>query len=82
MLYSDKAFSQLGFHLGRPFRTNMEDVTVGKPSGNATHQEPGKWVPYVSPDSYVGSGVSDCMEAVCEEQIMLCEIMAPCGYIL
>ncbi|KAJ9212928.1 transcriptional regulator family: Fungal Specific TF [Paecilomyces variotii] len=22
---------QLGFHLGRPFRTSMEDVTVGKP---------------------------------------------------
>ncbi|KAL4940033.1 hypothetical protein BDV06DRAFT_27066 [Aspergillus oleicola] len=71
---------QLGFHLGRPFRTNMEDVTVGKPTSNAIRRDKDKWIPYVSPGSvYAGSGVPDCMEAICEEQVYLCEIMAPCG---
>ncbi|KAL4950635.1 fungal-specific transcription factor domain-containing protein [Aspergillus filifer] len=71
---------QLGFHLGRPFRTNMEDVTVGKPTSNAVRRDNDRWVPYVSPGSvYAGSGVSDCREAVAEEQVYLCEIMAPCG---
>ncbi|KAL4912391.1 fungal-specific transcription factor domain-containing protein [Aspergillus aurantiobrunneus] len=74
---------QLGFHLGRPFRTNMEDVTVGKPINNASRREPDRWTPYVSPDSmYAGSGVPDCLEGLCEEQVNLCEIMAPCGDIL
>ncbi|KAL4928755.1 transcription factor domain-containing protein [Aspergillus undulatus] len=71
---------QLGFHLGRPFRTNMEDVTVDKPASNATRREHDRWTPYASPDSiYTSPGVPDCMEAVCEEQVNLCEIMAPCG---
>ncbi|KAL4807863.1 fungal-specific transcription factor domain-containing protein [Aspergillus unguis] len=74
---------QLGFHLGRPFRTNMDDVTVGKPSNNtsATHWDSDNWFPYTSPNSttYAGSGVPDSMEEVCEAQITLCEIMAPCG---
>lgn len=71
--------SQLGFHLGRPFRTNMEDVTVGKPN-KTRYSRSNNWFPYVSPDSvYAGSGVPDHMDAICEEQINLCEIMAPCG---
>ncbi|BCS20232.1 uncharacterized protein APUU_20664S [Aspergillus puulaauensis] len=71
---------QLGFHLGRPFRTNMEDVTVGKPTKNTHRRGSDRWAPYVSPGSvYAGRGAPDCMESVCEEQINLCEIMAPCG---
>ncbi|KAL4778593.1 fungal-specific transcription factor domain-containing protein [Aspergillus varians] len=71
---------QLGFYLGRPFRTNMEDVTVGKPTSNASQRESDTWFPYVSPGpAYAGSGVPDCMESVSEEQVNLCRIMAPCG---
>ncbi|RDW78831.1 uncharacterized protein DSM5745_05683 [Aspergillus mulundensis] len=71
---------QLGFHLGRPFRTNMEDVTVGKPTANTAHREQGRWMPYVSQGSvYAGTGVPDSMEAICEEQVTLCETMAPMG---
>ncbi|KAL2840797.1 hypothetical protein BJY01DRAFT_257277 [Aspergillus pseudoustus] len=73
---------ELGFHLGRPFRTNMEDVTV-KPNSMADRHQHGKWAPYISLDSmYPGSGVPDCINAVREGQITLCEIMAPCGYVL
>jgi hypothetical protein len=75
-------YSELGFHLGRPFRTNMEDVTVKPNSGTGRHQQ-GKWVPYVSLNSvHTGSGMPDCLDAVREGQITLCEIMAPCGYLL
>ncbi|KAL4800910.1 fungal-specific transcription factor domain-containing protein [Aspergillus venezuelensis] len=71
---------QLGFYLGRPFQTNMEDVTVGKPTCNAVQRDKDKWIPYVAPGSaYARSGVPDCMEAVAEEQVYLCEVMAPCG---
>ncbi|KAL5003089.1 fungal-specific transcription factor domain-containing protein [Aspergillus recurvatus] len=71
---------QLGFHVGRPFRTNMEDVTVGKPTANTHRREQDRWMPYTSAGSvYAGVGVPDIMEAVCEEQVNLCEIMAPIG---
>ncbi|KAL4883235.1 fungal-specific transcription factor domain-containing protein [Aspergillus karnatakaensis] len=75
--------SQLGFHLGRPFRTHMDDVTVGKPNLNADQRDSNMWFPYVSPNFLQSEcGVPDCMDAVCEEQVTLCEIMAPCGYFL
>ncbi|KAL6236668.1 hypothetical protein BDW75DRAFT_239029 [Aspergillus navahoensis] len=71
---------QLGFYLGRPFRTNMEDVTVDKPIANTYQRGQDRWMPYTSADSvYAGSGVPDSMEAVCEEQVNLCEIMTPIG---
>ncbi|KAL3487352.1 fungal-specific transcription factor domain-containing protein [Aspergillus germanicus] len=73
---------ELGFHLGRPFRTNMEDVTVKPNSGTGRHQQ-GEWVPYASLNAiHTGSGMPDCVDAVREGQITLCEIMAPCGYLL
>ncbi|KAL4819520.1 fungal-specific transcription factor domain-containing protein [Aspergillus spinulosporus] len=71
---------QLGFYLGRPFRTNMEDVTVGKLTARTRQQEQNRWMPYTSAGSVSAEiGVPDNMEAVCEEQINLCEIMAPIG---
>ncbi|KAL4980276.1 hypothetical protein BDW66DRAFT_167250 [Aspergillus desertorum] len=71
---------QLGFHLGRPFRTNMEDVTVGKPAAYTHRQEQDQWTPCTSAGyGYAGTGVPDSMEAICEEQVRLCEIMAPIG---
>ncbi|KAJ5605747.1 hypothetical protein N7510_008528 [Penicillium lagena] len=73
----------LGFYLGRPCRTNMEDVTVGKPNNQANHWGTEKWVPYVSPNSVEpDTGLLDCMEAVNQQQVTLCELMTPCGYIL
>ncbi|KAJ0420937.1 hypothetical protein BJY00DRAFT_323516 [Aspergillus carlsbadensis] len=73
---------ELGFHLGRPFRTNMEDVTV-KPNNRPGRPQHGEWAPYVSLNTiHTGSGIPDCMNAVREGQITLCEIMAPCGYLL
>ncbi|KAL4991235.1 fungal-specific transcription factor domain-containing protein [Aspergillus falconensis] len=70
---------QLGFHLGRPFRTNMEDVTVGKPTASPHRRKQDRWIPYTAGSGYAGPGVPDSMEAVCEGQVNLCEIMAPIG---
>ncbi|KAL3437522.1 hypothetical protein BDV09DRAFT_201792 [Aspergillus tetrazonus] len=71
---------QLGFYLGRPFRTNMDDVTVGKLTARARQEEQNRWMPYTSAGPVCAEiGVPDNMEAVCEEQINLCEIMAPIG---
>jgi hypothetical protein len=60
----------------------MEDVTVKPHSGTGRHQH-GEWVPYVSLSAiHIGSGMPDCIDSVRESQITLCEIMAPCGYLL
>lgn len=80
---SNSTYSLLGFYLGRPCRTNMEDVTVGKPDHQANHWGTGKWAPYASPSSFdPEAGLLDCMEAVIQQQVTLCELMTPCGYIL
>ncbi|RWR00025.1 hypothetical protein C8Q69DRAFT_45328 [Paecilomyces variotii] len=74
---------QLGFHLGRPFRTSMEDVTVGKPHDQGNTLGPSRWIPYGLQDTTTGaSGFLDCTEAVSRQLISLRELMAPCGYIL
>lgn len=73
----------LGFSLGRPCRTNMEDVTVGKPDHHASQWASAKWAPYIFPNSVdVDAGLLDYTEAVSQQQVALCELMAPCGYIL
>ncbi|KAJ5091159.1 hypothetical protein NUU61_006029 [Penicillium alfredii] len=72
---------QLGFYLGRPFRTNMEDVTVGKPSDQVNEQEPRRWVPYILP-AVNSSELPDCTETVSQHLVSLCDLMAPCGYFL
>lgn len=75
--------SQLGFHLGRPFRTSMEDVTVGKPHDQEDKPGPYTWAPYETQDKPTGAcGFLDCTEAVSRQLVSLCELMAPCGYIL
>lgn len=61
----------------------MEDVTVGKPDNQANHWGTGKWAPYVSPSPVnPNAGLLDCMEAVIQQQVALCELMTSCGYIL
>ncbi|KAJ5170248.1 transcriptional regulator family: Fungal Specific TF [Penicillium coprophilum] len=73
----------VGFYLGRPFYTNMEDVTVKKPNNDVDHREPCKWTPYASPIPFDdNSELLDCMGAVSQQEVTLCELMAPCGYFL
>ncbi|KAJ5964198.1 transcriptional regulator family: Fungal Specific TF [Penicillium vulpinum] len=73
----------VGFYLGRPFYTNMEDVTVKKPNNDVDHREPCKWTPYASPIPFDNkSELSDCIGAVSQQEVTLCEIMAPFGYFL
>ncbi|KAJ5537792.1 hypothetical protein N7494_007271 [Penicillium frequentans] len=74
---------QLGFHLGRPSRTSMEDVTVRKPQAQAGQPGQHRWAPYETQGSYNSTaGLLDCTEAVSQQMVSLCELMAPCGYIL
>ncbi|KAJ5509544.1 hypothetical protein N7527_011687, partial [Penicillium freii] len=73
----------VGFYLGRPFYTNMEDVTVKKPNDDVDYQAPCKWTPYASPIPFDNnSGLYDCVGAVSRQEVSLCELMAPCGYFL
>lgn len=83
LMLTEHPFRLLGFYLGRPCRINMEDVTVGKPNNHANHWVPIKWAPYVFPISVDSdTGLLDYSEAVNQQQVALCELMAPCGYIL
>ncbi|KAJ5821553.1 uncharacterized protein N7525_010837 [Penicillium rubens] len=73
----------VGFYLGRPFYTNMEDVTVKKPNNDIDYRQPCKWTPYASPIPFDNnSGLFDCVGAVSQQEVSLCELMAPCGYFL
>ncbi|CAG7923853.1 unnamed protein product [Penicillium olsonii] len=82
-LISFRNTSLVGFYLGRPFYTNMEDVTVPKPDGSLQHRQPHNWTPYACPIHFTDNLESvDCVEAVSQHEIMLCELMAPCGYFL
>ncbi|KAE9573443.1 hypothetical protein CGMCC3_g10266 [Colletotrichum fructicola] len=68
-----------GLHLGRPFRINMEDVTVAKPGIDGSIS--GHWSAYVSPDS-CGITQPDHAELLCSQRALLCDIMAPLGHAL
>ncbi|KAJ5448256.1 Transcription factor [Penicillium cf. griseofulvum] len=73
----------VGFYLGRPFYTNMEDVTVNKPNNDVDHRKPCKWTPYASPIPFNdNSELFDSVGAVSQQEVSLCELMAPCGYFL
>ncbi|CAG9953093.1 unnamed protein product, partial [Clonostachys rosea f. rosea IK726] len=72
-----------GLLLGRPFRTNMEDVTVDKPKEIANMSSPQIWVQYCSAQpGNEGLSLADYTEIISRERISLCEIMAPLGYAL
>lgn len=61
----------------------MEDVTVGKPLDQVNQLSPYRWAPYENSNTASEtSGLPDCTEAVSQQLVSLCEIMAPCGYIL
>ncbi|KGO47086.1 Transcription factor, fungi [Penicillium expansum] len=73
----------VGFYLGRPFYTNMEDVTVKKPNNDVQYRKPCKWTPYASPIPFEhDSELFDYVGAVSQQEVSLCELMAPCGYFL
>lgn len=83
VLYKLNLFSHLGFHLGRPSRTSMEDVTVGKPHGQHSQLSQYRWAPYETQNrGNETTGLLDCTEAVSQQLVSLCELMVPCGYIL
>ncbi|KAH7171429.1 fungal-specific transcription factor domain-containing protein [Dactylonectria macrodidyma] len=69
------------FYLGRPFRINMEDVTVSKPCGDTRPESCGQWFPYVSPRSFEESTpLPDYTNELHRQRVLLGEIMAPLGY--
>lgn len=71
------------FYLGRPFRINMEDVTVSKPHGGTTPGAQDRWIPYVSPRSFNDeTPLPDYTSELHRQRVLLCEIMAPLGYAL
>lgn len=83
MLLTQSPSSLWGLLLGRPFRTNMEDVTVDKPKEIANMSSPQIWVQYCSAQpGNEGLSLADYTEIISRERISLCEIMAPLGYAL
>ncbi|KAH7116381.1 fungal-specific transcription factor domain-containing protein, partial [Dactylonectria macrodidyma] len=71
------------FYLGRPFRINMEDVTVTKPCGDTRPESVGQWIPYTSPRSFQEhTPLPDYTNELHRQRVLLGEIMAPLGYAL
>ncbi|KAH6986718.1 fungal-specific transcription factor domain-containing protein [Ilyonectria destructans] len=71
------------FYLGRPFRINMEDVTVTKPCGDIRPESAGQWIPYTSPRSFQEhSPLPDYTNELHRQRVLLGGIMAPLGYAL
>ncbi|OKL61010.1 hypothetical protein UA08_03585 [Talaromyces atroroseus] len=72
-----------GFFLGRPFRINMEDVTVEKPGHHLISESIRKWSPYGLPESGTKDvSITDVLQLLSEHRVKLCEIMAPLGHAL
>ncbi|CAM1510981.1 Fc.00g084940.m01.CDS01 [Cosmosporella sp. VM-42] len=72
-----------GFYLGRPFRLNMEDVTVAKPGGDTTGEANCQWIPYVSPKSFQDcTPLLDYTNELHRQRVLMVEIMAPLGHAL
>ncbi|KAF2155529.1 hypothetical protein K461DRAFT_290551 [Myriangium duriaei CBS 260.36] len=73
----------LGLYLGRPFRINMEDVTVSKPY-SSTLQHPNMaqdWFPYASSEpSSSFPPMSDPVELLQLQRVSLVELMEPLSY--
>ncbi|KAH6971311.1 fungal-specific transcription factor domain-containing protein [Ilyonectria destructans] len=72
-----------GFYLGRPFRINMEDVTVEKPRGGVGPESADQWIPYISPRS-LGDDipVPSYTNELHRQRVLMSEIVAPVGYAL
>ncbi|KAJ6023459.1 uncharacterized protein N7446_013821 [Penicillium canescens] len=66
--------------LSRPFRTSMEDVTIGKPRQCTGPRGQCRWTPYEPSSVSHDSGLLDSKDAISQQLVSLCELMAPCGY--
>ncbi|KJZ72195.1 hypothetical protein HIM_08460 [Hirsutella minnesotensis 3608] len=72
-----------GFYLGRPLRTNMEDVTVSKPSEGVTPDCIQHWIPYTSPRSHTEcTALPDFTQQIHRQRVYLVEIMTPLAHAL
>ncbi|OOQ91005.1 Zn(II)2Cys6 transcription factor [Penicillium brasilianum] len=74
-----------GFLLGRPFRINMEDVTVDRPCRDSNWDQAQRWTPYGLPfpvSSLPDSSVVNPVTALSQYRTLLCEIMTPLGHVL
>lgn len=60
----------------------MEDVTVGKPRQDPASREHRQWTPHESISASTGPGLLDSQDIISQRLVSLCELMAPCGYIL
>ncbi|KAF7553674.1 hypothetical protein G7Z17_g3452 [Cylindrodendrum hubeiense] len=72
-----------GFYLGRPFRINMEDVTVEKPRGGIEPESAGQWIPYIAPRSLgENAPIPGYTNELHRQRVLMSEIVAPVGYAL
>ncbi|KAJ6036412.1 fungal-specific transcription factor domain-containing protein [Penicillium herquei] len=74
-----------GYLLGRPFRTNLEDVTVQKPGLYAKRIEAQRWCPYGLPYATsfpAGLSIPLFAPLLSLHRVTLSEIMTPLGHVL
>ncbi|KAJ5679445.1 fungal-specific transcription factor domain-containing protein [Penicillium macrosclerotiorum] len=74
-----------GFLLGRPFRINMEDVTVDKPRNDADSNNSHDWISYGLPYPITSTNsihITSPIMTLSRYRITLCEIMTPLGHVL
>ncbi|KAJ5636681.1 uncharacterized protein N7484_009994 [Penicillium longicatenatum] len=74
-----------GFLLGRPFRINLEDVTVQKPGLDFRQDQAQRWYPYGLPHPTEfphGLSIANSASSLNLHRIALCEIMTPLGHVL
>jgi hypothetical protein len=58
----------------------MDDVSCGKPGVSLSHSIYRQWAPYVTISSPPTVPLmTDHVEEVCQQRVLLCEIMAPLG---
>ncbi|KAJ5545817.1 fungal-specific transcription factor domain-containing protein [Penicillium frequentans] len=74
-----------GFLLGRPFRTNLEDVTIQRPGVGFRKDQAQRWYPYGLPHPTVyppGLSIANSASSLNLHRIILCGIMTPLGHVL
>ncbi|KAJ5934276.1 fungal-specific transcription factor domain-containing protein [Penicillium verhagenii] len=74
-----------GYFLGRPFRMNLEDVTVQKPGLESKPNHVQRWYPYGLPHPTKfppGLSIANFSSSLSLYRIALCEIMTPLGHVL
>lgn len=72
-------FRTWGFHLGRPFRTHSENITVARPQAKqSSSRSTVPWVPYVSAEQPVEWPLETLdVSEIHQQRLKLVEVMAP-----